>query len=130
MQSSFKRGIIVWIGFILQITLTVLVYRYLVGYLKIIELLYSGLSLIIVLYIIKNSTRLSKDVPWIILILLFPIFGTVFYITLGRNYSRNKLLRRIFKVEDEYDSFLVLSLLLSLILPPPYEILTLGSTTA
>ena len=97
MQSSVKRGIIVGIGFILQITLTVLVYRYLVGYLKIIELFYRVFSLIIVLYIIKNSTRLSKDAPWIIIICLAPIIGTLLLFVLGRNYNNSKLMKSIRK---------------------------------
>lgn len=103
MQSSFKRGIIVGIGFILQITLTVLVYRYLVGYLKIIELFYRGFSLVIVLYIIKNSTRLSKDVPWIIIICLAPIIGTILLFVLGRNYNNSKLMKAIRKsIKNSY----------------------------
>ena len=89
MQSSLKRGFIVGIGFILQIALTVIVYRYLVGYLKIIELIYLVISLVIVLFIIKNSTRLSKDVPWIIIICLAPIVGTILLFVLGRNYTRH-----------------------------------------
>ena len=103
MQSSLKRGFIVGIGFILQIALTVIVYRYLVGYLKLIELIYFGISLIIVLFIIKNSTRLSKDVPWIIIICLAPIVGTILLFVLGRNYNNSKLMKSIRKsIKNSY----------------------------
>ena len=95
MNSSLKRGVIVGIGFILQVVLTVLIYRYLVGYLKIIELIYLVISLVIVLFIIKNSTRLSKDVPWIIIICLAPIVGTILLFVLGRNYNNSKLMKSI-----------------------------------
>ncbi len=106
-MNAIKRLIIVLLGFMLQFGSAIMIRLYFYEHVTIINLFYTVLSVSIVLSILKDSTKLSKDVPWIILILLFPIFGTVFYITLGRNYSRNKLLRRIFKVEDEYDSFLI-----------------------
>ena len=103
MQNSMKRGIIVGIGFLLQIILMVAVYRYLVTYLKVIELFYLGFSLIIVLFIIKNSTRLSKDVPWIIIICFAPVIGTILLFVLGRNYNNSKLMKKIRKsIKNSY----------------------------
>ena len=70
-------------------------------------LLYRLISVLIVLAIIKYSTRISNYLPWIILILIFPIFGTVLLITLGRSYSKSKLFKNILQKESEYEKFYI-----------------------
>ena len=49
---------------------------------KIITLL---MSVLLVLGIIKESKSLSKDLPWIIIIMVFPIIGALLYIVIGGN---------------------------------------------
>ena len=107
MLNAIKRVLIVLIGVILQFGFAIMIRLFFYKYLGIITLFYDIISILIVLGILKESTRLSNDLPWVILILIFPIFGTILLITLGRNYSKNKLLKNIFKYEDEYDKFLV-----------------------
>ena len=97
MKMALKRGVIVAIGVILQLLLTLFVYLCLGKYIKVIGILYSLLSIIIVLFIIKNSKRLSSDLPWIIIIMLFPIIGSLLYVIIGRNIHRSKLLKSINK---------------------------------
>ncbi len=107
MLNAIKRAIVVILGIVLQFGFAIIIRLFFYKYLGIITLFYSLASIFIVLSIIKNSTRLSNDLPWIILILIFPIFGTILLITLGRNYSKNKLLRNIFKYENEYKKELI-----------------------
>ena len=107
MLNAIKRALIVIIGVILQFGFAIMIRLFFYKYLGIITLIYSVASVLIVLGILKNSTRLSNDVPWIILILIFPIFGTILLITLGRNYSKNKLLKNIFKFENKYSKYLI-----------------------
>ena len=107
MLNAIKRVFIVFIGVILQFGFAIMIRLFFTRYLGIITLLYSIISILIVLGILKESTRLSHDLPWIILILIFPIFGTIFLITLGRNYSKNKLSKSIFAHEKKYNKLLV-----------------------
>ncbi len=107
MLNAVKRFIIVALGLVLQFGFAIIIRLFFYKYLGIINLSYTLISILIVLGILKNSTRLSNDVPWIILILIFPIFGTILLITLGKNYSKNKLLRNIFKYENEYKKELI-----------------------
>ena len=106
MLNTIKRLLIVAIGVFLQFGLIIAVQYYFEEQLTIIEVIYRILGILLVLFILKNSIRLSKDLPWIIIILVFPIFGTFLYIALGRNYSRNKLLKSLFDKEIEYSEFL------------------------
>lgn len=106
MLNAVKRAIIVLLGIILQFGFAIIIRLFFYEHLGIITIFYNIVSILIVLGLIKESVRLSNDLPWIILILIFPIFGTILLITIGRNYSRNKLLKSIFKQEKKYDKYL------------------------
>ena len=107
MAKALKRVFIVMIGVILQFGFEIVIRLFFYKYLGIITLFYSVISILIVLGILKESTRLSNDLPWMILLLIFPIFGTILLITLGKNYSKNKLLKNIFSYEKKYDDYLI-----------------------
>ncbi len=107
MTKTLKRIIIVILGVVLQLGFSIIIRLFFYKYLGIITLLYSLISILIVLGILKESTRLSNDLPWVILILICPIFGAILLITLGKSYSKNKLLRNIFAYEKEYSQYLV-----------------------
>lgn len=97
-NSSYRCFIVIWICYINSI-----VFR---KNIAIIGVIYQLLSILIILKILKDSTRIFNDLPWIILILLFPIFGTILLITLSSNYARSKLLKSIFESEKEYQQYL------------------------
>lgn len=107
MLNAVKRVLIVLVGVILQFGFAISIRLFFYKYLGLITLFYSAISILIVLGILKESTRLSNDLPWVILILVFPIFGTILLIALGKNYSRNKLLKSIFNYEKKYKDLLV-----------------------
>ena len=106
MITAIKRVIIVVIGVLLQLGFAIAVQLFFREHIAIIGVVYEILSILIVLKILKDSTRISSDLPWIILILLFPILGTILLITLSSNYTRSKLLKSIFKSEKEYQQYL------------------------
>ena len=106
MITAIKRVIIVIIGVLLQFGFAISIQLFFREHIAIIGIIYELLSVLIVLKILKDSTRISNDLPWIILILLFPIFGTILLITLSSNYAHSKLLKNIFKSEKEYQQYL------------------------
>ncbi len=106
MLNAIKRALIVFIGIILQFGFAIIIRLLFYQYVGIITIFYSILSILIVLGILKDSIHLSNDLPWVILILIFPIFGTILLITIGRNYSRNKLLKNILNKEKDYENYL------------------------
>ena len=106
MKRALGRGIIIAIGILLQILLTVLIYLFLINKLVVIHVVYNIFGIIIILYLIKNSKNYSFTLPWIIILLLFPLIGTLLYITLGRNKFRSKTLKRIRAHESENKFYL------------------------
>ena len=107
MITAIKRVIIVIIGVLLQFGFAISIQLFFREHIAIIGIIYELLSVLIVLKILKDSTRISNDLTLIILILLFPIFGTILLITLSSNYAHSKLLKNIFKSEKEYQQYLI-----------------------
>ncbi len=106
MLNAIKRALIVFIGIVLQFGFAIIIRLFFYQYIGIITIFYSVLSVLIVLGILKDSIHLSNDLPWIILILIFPIFGTILLITIGKNYQKNKLLKNILNKEKDYENYL------------------------
>ncbi len=107
MWLAIKRGSVVIVGLLLQILLTLFIYLKLGEYIQIIQILYGIISILIVLAIIKNSKRLSSDLIWIIIIMLFPIIGTLLFIILKSNRNNSKILKNINKNISEGQKYLV-----------------------
>ena len=106
MWTAVKRLTLVVVGVLFQFGFVFAVWYFFDDFV-IISAFYRILAILLILSIIKNSTRLSNDLPWIIMIMLLPLFGTFLRVTLGRNYSRNKLLKSILATEQKYQKYLV-----------------------
>lgn len=107
MRRAIKRGIIVGFGVIFQILLSVTVLVMFGQRIAVIEIFYSILSIFLVLGIIKESKSLSKDLPWIIIIMIFPIVGALLFIVIGNNFHNSKILKSINKHEEIGKKYLV-----------------------
>ena len=107
MLLAVKRFLFVALGLILQLGFAIYIRIFFRNYILLIDIIFTILSALIVLAILKDSTKLSNDIPWIIIILLFPIFATILLLTLGKNYSKNKLMKNILKEEEKNRKYLI-----------------------
>lgn len=101
MKEAVKRGLVVGIGVILQLLITLFLYMFLIDKLWIINLLFGFLKILIVVGFIKNSKNYSSTLPWIIILLFFPVIGTLMYIVIVQNKYSSKILKEIIKSEKE-----------------------------
>ncbi len=104
---ALRRGFIVGIGLILQILFFLFIYIFCAEKFLLINIILSIIGLLLILYLIKNSKSYSYILPWIIIILLFPLIGTLLYLIIGYNKNRSKLLKNIIKSETKYQKYLV-----------------------
>ena len=107
MRRAIKRGLIVALGVIIQILLSLSVLIFFGQKIAVIETFYSILSVLLVLGIVKESKSLSKDLPWIIIIMLFPIVGALLYIVIGGNLKKSKVLKAIKQSEENGGKYFV-----------------------
>lgn len=99
MVTAVVRGIIVGLGLIFQILLSLAIYLLLGEHIAFINIIYSILGFLLVLGLIRNSKNYSYTLPWIIILLLFPLIGTLLFLIIGDNKHRSKILKSIVKSE-------------------------------
>ena len=107
MGMAIKRGIIVVLGLLFQILITLFLYLFFINKVALIHIVYDIIGLLITLFLIKNSKNYSYTLPWIVILLLFPLIGALLYIILGRNKYRSRILKSIRKHEEESKKYLV-----------------------
>ena len=103
MKEGIQRLLIIGLCVIFQLAFTLLILFKFSEQFALIHLILMIMSALIILGIIKNSKNLSSKIPWIILISLFPILGTLLYLIIGHSLYRSKILRKISKsIEKSY----------------------------
>lgn len=63
------------------------------------------LSIFLVLNIVRTSRHLSSDLMWIILIMLFPVMGTAFFLFVGTNLVISREAWRIVKATKDSEEY-------------------------
>ena len=58
-------------------------------------------SLLVVLHIIKNKSKNAYKIVWIVLILLFPVFGGMFYLMMKVQASTRKFRKVVDRIQEE-----------------------------
>ena len=107
MEMAIKRGIVVILGLLLQISLSLLVYLFFIEHVAIINAIYGIIGFLLVLALIKDSKNYSYTLPWIIILLLFPLIGTLMYIIIVKNKNRSNVLKNITKSEENSKKYLI-----------------------
>ena len=107
MGMAVKKGIVVILGVLLQVFLSVALYMLFIENFAVIQVIYTVIGLILVLALIRNSRSYSYTLPWIIILIMFPLLGTILYLILGKNKWRSKTLKRIVESENESKKYLV-----------------------
>jgi len=107
MNEAIKKGIVVGIGVILQISISLLFNLYLMEKLWIVNAFYAFLRVLLVLGLIKYSKHYSYTLPWLVILLLFPLVGTLLYVILGNNKNKSSVLKKIVKSEKDAFKYLV-----------------------
>jgi cardiolipin synthase len=73
----------------------------------VIRIIYFILSILLILEIVKNTKSLSSNLPWIVLILLFPAAGTMLYLFIGNDFHSSKTLKKINKEVENSKQYYV-----------------------
>ena len=90
-MRRFLRGIYALVGLIIYVAFTVFILwitgkhlALIIPNIEIDTIIYRIFGTFIVLALVKNSKNYSYALPWIIIILLFPIVGTILFFVLRK----------------------------------------------
>ena len=98
-KSGVTRLIFTALSIVLQITAIVVIFMRLNEYAEWIAIGTNLLAFILILVIYAQDKTSALKMPWIILILVFPIFGLTLYLLLGMSGSSRKMRKR-FEAQD------------------------------
>lgn len=107
MKEALKKGFIVAVGLIFQLLISLLINIFLIEKVWIINFLYILLSLLLILGLIRNSKNYSYTLPWIVILLITPLGGTLMYVIIGQNRKNSKVLKDIIKSEKNSKKYLI-----------------------
>lgn len=105
MRMAIRRGLVVGIGFLIQILFYILILVFFGDKFPAINVVYRILGILIVLSIIKNTRSLNVSLPWIMVILIEPILGTLLYLSLGNTLFTSRTLRRLKKTTADAQKY-------------------------
>lgn len=99
MKDKYGRAILLFSIVIGEVILYFLLYKYLTARFVAIETILHIIGIITIINIIRLSDRLSFDIKWIFIILIFPAFGTMVYLFLFSGLYINKTWKSIIDEE-------------------------------
>lgn len=94
-RTLFNRTVFLILTAVIELILFLLLIQFLDDKAAWIEGILRLLSLFIVVSMISHSRHLSFDILWIILVLLFPVAGTAFYLLLGSSLLTSRTTRSL-----------------------------------
>ena len=65
------------------------------------QIIYILVVIVVCLRIIYDTDSFSKSLAYLLLVVLLPIFGMVFYLSFGINYRKRKLYSKKLIIDDE-----------------------------
>ena len=105
-KNGIKRLIFSVLSILLQVVFLVLIFTRLNEYASIIDWTTRVLAILLVLFIYSQNQTATMKVPWIILILAFPILGVALYFLVGLNGGTKRMKRRYDKVDEKLFKYL------------------------
>lgn len=106
-KNSVGRLIFVLLSVIIQVTWIALLFIKLNDYSTWISLSSSLLALLVVLRIYVKNTNAAFKMPWIILILVFPVLGLCVYFLFGQSSATKWMRKRFEKIHNELNNRLL-----------------------
>ena len=105
----------IWLGRIIPLVIIALgevglyciLFKWLTSSFVFIEVVLHILSVLIVLNIVRTSRHLSSDLMWILLIMLFPVFGTFVYVMMFMSLLFGKTFRNIIQEQKKASSYYI-----------------------
>ena len=98
-NNGVKRLIFVVLSMVLEVLVIVIIFLWLNMYAKWLLIFTRVLGAVIVIYIYNQNKNSAIKMPWIILIMIMPIFGIAFYTLVGMSVSTKDMKERYREID-------------------------------
>ncbi len=106
-KNSIGRAVFVFLAVLSQVVWILLLILRLNEYSTVISLITTIITLVVVLWMYNTKMPMGFKLPWIMLILAFPVLGIALYILLGRSGITKGMRHRIEKIDEKLKPWLV-----------------------
>ncbi len=100
-RNGILRMSIVVLAFLVQVALAVSLFTWLNNYSSYVQMFMSACALVTVTVLYSTDKTSAMKMPWIIMILLMPIFGITVYYLVGYDTTVSKMKKRYIKTDGE-----------------------------
>jgi len=95
LKNLFSRVVIFGLAILVQLFILILIIWHFSNYFAVFYGIFALISLIAVMIIVNSRTNPAYKIAWIIPIMLFPIFGGLFYLMFGGNKTSRRSKRKM-----------------------------------
>jgi len=95
LKNLFSRVVIFGLAILVQLIILILIIWHFSNYFAVFYGVFALISLVAVLIIVNSRGNPAYKIAWIIPIMLFPIFGGLFYLMFGGNKTSRKSKRKM-----------------------------------
>ncbi|NCA96960.1 MAG: cardiolipin synthase [Bacteroidia bacterium] len=99
LKMHLWRLLIVLLLFLAQIAIIILGIVYISDYYPIVYVFFLAISVVVVLIIIGNRSNPSYKISWLVLILVFPVFGGFLYLIFGNKKMSRRQRKMVMKMD-------------------------------
>ena len=100
-RNGILRAVLAIVCILIEVGFWYLLYILLNSYLTIVNIILRIFALVLVLNLYASQKKSSIKMPWIMLILTDPIFGTFLYLMIGTGVQTKKMKERYHEIDDE-----------------------------
>lgn len=107
MVQIFRRRVLLAILIIVQFSIFAYMVNQSVAYSIVIESLFTLLSIMIALHVVGKKGKEAYKITWILQVLIFPVFGALFYLMFNRQTKTKKLQKKLKQVYQFHRPYLL-----------------------
>ena len=105
-RKVFNRILWTVMLILLQISWFILFFIKLIDYSTVITITFTAFSLAMIVYLVGKDDNPAYRMGWIVLIMVFPVFGGLFYLSFGDKKPSRKMKRKLNLTHDELRGFM------------------------
>lgn len=97
----FNRVVLVALSILIQLTTIIIIIWRFSNYFVLFDVIFTIVSILAVLYILNSRSDPAYKIAWIIPIMIFPIFGGLFYLMVGGTGLSSRMKKRMSQITDK-----------------------------
>lgn len=97
----FNRVVFVALSILVQLFTVIIIISRFSNYFVVFDVVSTVISILVVLYILNSRSDPAYKIAWIIPIMIFPIFGGLFYLTVGGTGLSGRMKKRMSQITDK-----------------------------